>query len=253
MATINLGGRELPAAAVAAAIPLLAALYVAEVGYFGMALTTPEETTYGQYEACNTKDSEIAAKQEEAAQLKEQTKEMDRVKAETEALEKSIELLRSKIPSEAQIPVLLYDLERMALASQGNLNSFAPGELRSFGGGAGAAPAPAPTPAPTPKPGGNTAPAAEEGGAAGGAAVTDILELPVSIVAEATYPQVIKFLDQLGTYERKLNVTNLSLTPVQVQRPTGADAKEPFVFKNALKVEFTLSAYVLRRAGAMQP
>lgn len=251
MATVNIGGRDIPAAALAAVLPLLGLLYVGEVGYLGMALV--EETTMAKYDARIAKDTELEGKAQEVVELQQQTKMMEAVKAETEALEKSIELLRSKIPSEAQIPVLLYDIERMAVASQGELNSFAPGELRSFGGGA-AAPAPAPTPPPPPRPGASPAPAGggEEGGA-GAASMTDILELPVTISAGATYPQVIKLLDQLATYERKLNVTNLTLSPNLVQRPTGADAKEPFVFKNALKVEFTLSAYVLRRAGAMQP
>jgi Tfp pilus assembly protein PilO len=277
MATINIGGQEIPAIAIAVALPVLAALYVADAAYFGF---VSGETLMAAQDAIVQKEAGVEEKHHQAQELKERTKQIDAIKAETAALEKSITLLKSKIPSEAQVPVLLYDIERMAKAAEGNLRSFEPGQMKPYGSGPGAAPIPAPPPPPAPKPKPAAKPAADkgegDGGAEGGAgdaeggggakpaakapppppppprpATADILEMPVTIHAEATYPQVIKFLDQLSTYERKLNVSNLQLTPAAGGSSGGgaADSKQAAVFKNTLGVEFTVSAYVLKKSG----
>lgn len=82
--------------------------------------------------------------------------------------------------------------------------------------------------------------------------MADIMELPVNIHAEATYPQIIKLLDQLSNYERKLNVSNIQLAPLgnsQTMQPPQDPTKPANVFKNTLDVTFTLTAYVLKKAG----
>jgi Tfp pilus assembly protein PilO len=273
MASITIAGREIPAFAITAVLATIGILYAADASYFGYVVTSePISTTLDKVAA---QEAGVEDKKRQAQELKARTKEIDTIKAETNALEKSITLLKQKIPSEAQVPVLLYDIERMAKASDGNLKSFEPGELKPYGSAPGSAPIPTPPPAPTPAPpkakpvekeggGGAEAGAAPATGApAGGApaapaaapaparpATADILELPVTVHAEATYPQVIKFLDQLGTYERKLNVSNLQLSPLGGASVTSSDPnKQSIVFKNMLNVEFTLTAYVLRKSG----
>ncbi len=160
----------------------------------------------------------------QADELKRKAKDYDKVKADIADLEKSITLLKSRIPSEAQVPILLYDIEQMANASQGTLESFQPGELRSFGsGGAGGAPAAQP--------------------AAG--TMSDILEMPVTIKAGATYPQLIKLMDQRSTCGCRLSIGGLCLAPPP-QTGVSSDPTKAISFKNTLSVEFTMSAYVLK-------
>jgi Tfp pilus assembly protein PilO len=273
MASINIAGREIPAFAITAVLAVLGIAYAADASYFGYVVTS--ETISAALDKVAAQEAGIEDKKRQAQELKARTKEIDTIKAETVALDKSITLLKAKIPGEAQVPVLLYDIERMAKASDGNLKSFEPGELKPYGSAPGSAPVPTPPPAPTPAPpkpkpvekegggGAEGAAAPASGAPAGGApapapvaaaparpATADIMELPVTVHAEATYPQVIKFLDQLGTYERKLNVSNLQLTPLGGASASASDPnKQAIVFKNMLNVEFTLTAYVLRKSG----
>ena len=181
-------------------------------------------------DAIVSQEASLVEKQGQADELRERTKQIDTVKAEIAALERSIALLKQKIPSEAQVPVLLYDIERMAKGSQGIMNSFQPGQLRQFGAADPNAPVD-----PNAKP------------MAGG----DIMELPVTIQATATYPEIIKFLSQVSNYERKLNVGNLKLTPNLKggSEGPGETGKNSIVFKNQLSVEFTVSAYILKQGG----
>jgi Tfp pilus assembly protein PilO len=223
MSTITLGGREVPALYVGIALPVLSLLYLGYVGFVA------EESLSARNDALVAQEASVAEKQGQADELRQRTKQIDGIKAEITALERSISLLKEKIPSEAQVPVLLYDIERMAKSSQGAMNSFQPGQLRAFGSDPNA-------PAAEAKPGANT---------------NDIMELPVTIQATATYPEIIKFLSQVSNYERKLNVGNLKLTPGSGKSEgTGDSGKNSIVFKNALNVEFTLSAYILKQGGA---
>lgn len=207
MSTINIGGQEIPAIALAIGIPALAACYVAYDGYFA------EGSLMSRYDSINIQIEEVATKQADADKLKQRAKEIDKVRAEIAEYGDAIKKLRDKIPGEAQVPVLLYDIERIAKSSHGDLATFQPGEMRSFSGGGG----------------------------------NDIQEMPVTISASATFPQVIAFMQQLNKYERKLSVSNLSLVP------TGAkpDAKSGISasYQNTLKLDFTLNAYVLKDRG----
>jgi Tfp pilus assembly protein PilO len=187
-------------------------------------------------DALVAQEAAVVEKQAQADELRERTKQIDTIKAEITALERSIALLKQKIPGEAQVPVLLFDIERMAKGSQGTMNSFQPGALRAFGAdGANAA--------------------TDPNAAKTGANTNDIMELPVTIQATATYPEIIKFLSQVSNYERKLNVGNLKLTPGKAGGGEGGSesGKNSIVFKNTLNVEFTLSAYILKQGGAQQP
>jgi Tfp pilus assembly protein PilO len=226
MANLEIGGQSIPAAYVGIALPVLAGLYVAYGAFMA------EDALMARNDAITAKEASVEQKRQEAAELKTRTKEVDQIKAETEALEKSITLLKEKIPSDAQVPVLLYDLERMAKKAEIKLSSFAPSELRGFTG-----------------PGGKDG-AAKDAGT--GAATADIQELPVAIHAEATYPETIRFLEQLNGYERKLAVSNLSLQPGNSSQAGGsaAEAGKNTVFKNTLTIDFTLLAYVLKTGGA---
>ncbi|HEY9724631.1 MAG TPA: type 4a pilus biogenesis protein PilO, partial [Oscillatoriaceae cyanobacterium] len=151
--------------------------------------------------------------------LARQAKDIVQIQKQTDDLKNAIALLKQQIPGEAQIPVLLFDLERMVKDSDGTLNSFEPGKLRAFSGG-------------------------------GGTATQDIQELPVTIRASATYPEVIKFLDALNAYERKLNVSDLTLSPAGSAGVAKSDSGNSApVFQNTLNVQFTLLAYVLKEGG----
>jgi Tfp pilus assembly protein PilO len=208
MSTVNIGGQEIPAIGIAIGLPVLAALYLADVAYFGM---TVETSLMAKYDGIQGQIAEVETKRGEAEELKARTKEIDKVKARIAELEKGITLLKAKIPGEAQVSVLLYDIERIAKSSHGDLSVFQPGEQRKFAG--------------------------DDSG--------DIQEIPVTIAASATFPQVITFMEKLNSYERKLSVSNLSLTP------TGAkpDLKAGGVYQNTLNLQFTLNAYVLRGKG----
>ncbi len=208
MSTINIGGQEIPAIAIAAGLPAIAALYVFESSYMGLAV---EQTLMAKYEGIQTQIEAVEAKRGQAEELKARTKEIDKVKARIAELSKGITLLRAKIPSEAQVPVLLYDIERIAKSAHGDLSTFQPAELKPFSG----------------DPSG------------------DIQELPVTVSASATFPQVITFMEKLNQYERKLSVSNLSLTPVGSK----LDPKLGGVYQNTLTLQFTLNAYVLKSKG----
>lgn len=230
MSEIIIGGKPVPALYVGIGLPVLALLYVGYVGFMA------EENLMAKNDALVAQEAAVVEKQAQADELRERTKQIDTIKAEITALERSIALLKQKIPGEAQVPVLLFDIERMAKGSQGTMNSFQPGALRAFGAdGVNAATDPNAT-----KTGANT---------------NDIMELPVTIQATATYPEIIKFLSQVSNYERKLNVGNLKLSPGKaVGGEGGGEAgKNSIVFKNTLNVEFTLSAYILKQGGAQQP
>ena len=208
MSTINIGGQDIPVIAIAAGIPAIAALYVADVSYFGF---TVEQSLMAKYDTIQESIAKVEEKRQQAEELKARTKEIDKVKARIAELEKNITLLRAKIPGEAQVPVLLYDIERIAKSAHGDLSNFQPSELKSFAG----------------DPAG------------------DIQELPVAITASATFPQVITFMEKLNQYERKLSVSNLSLTPLGNK----VDPKLGGVYQNTLTMQFTLNAYVLKGKG----
>jgi len=206
MSTITIGGNEVPAKGVAAAIVGLALAYVAYDTFLS------EDSLMGRYDALQAQEQGIEEKRNTAQQLKQQTREIDKVKAEILDVEKAIAVLRSKIPVEAQLPVLLYDIERMARASRGGLESFQPEALASFKG----------------DPSG------------------EIQELPISIKANGTFSQVLQFLEAINLYERKLSVSNLTLKPLQASPSVGGSGAD---FRNNLAMEFKLNAYILRSKG----
>lgn len=208
MSTINIGGQEIPTIAIAAGLPALAALYVFDSAYMGM---TVETSLMAKYDAIQAQIEGVETKRGQAEELKARTKEIDKVKARIAELEKGITLLRAKIPGEAQVPVLLYDIERIAKSAHGDLSIFQPADLKSFAGD------------PT----------------------GDIQELPVTVAASATFPQIITFMEKLNQYERKLSVSNLSLTP----SGTKMDPKLGGIYQNTLNLQFTLNAYVLKGKG----
>lgn len=208
MSTINIGGQEIPTIAAAAVLPALAALYVFDSVYMGMAVET---SLMARYDNIQTQIAGVEEKRGQAEELKARTKEIDKVKARIAELQKGITLLRAKIPNEAQVPVLLYDIERIAKSAHGDLSTFQPADLKPFSG----------------DPSG------------------DIQELPVTVSASATFPQVITFMEKLNQYERKLSVSNLSLTP----SASKVDPKLGGVYQNTLNLQFTLNAYVLKGKG----
>lgn len=192
--------------AIAIGLPVIASCWLAYDGYFS------EESLQVRYDSIQGQIAEVENKRQQADELKARTKEIDKVKAEIAELEKSITLLRSKIPSEAQVPVLLYDIEKITKSSQGDLATFQPGELRNFSGDASG----------------------------------DIQELPVNITASATFPQIISFMDKINQYERKLSVSNISLAPTNA-KPDIKSANP--IYSNTLNMTFTLNAYVLKDKG----
>ncbi|MEB3329269.1 MAG: type 4a pilus biogenesis protein PilO [Candidatus Sericytochromatia bacterium] len=206
MSTITIGGNELPANGVAAAIVGVALLYLGYDAYLA------EDSLMSRYDAIVAQEQAIEEKRSTALQLKQQTREIDKVKSEIIEVEKSIAVLRSKIPVEAQLPVLLYDIERMARTSRGDLESFQPEALTTFKG----------------DPSG------------------EIQELPITIKASGTFPEVLRFLEALNLYERKLSVSNLSLKPTQSGPSTVSGGTD---YRNNLAMEFKLNAYILRSKG----
>jgi Tfp pilus assembly protein PilO len=223
-AEINVGGQSIPAIYVAIALPVIALLYVGYAGFMA-----GDDAIMTKNDAITAQEADVDKKRGDAEELKRKAKEIDKINEEKDELQKSITLLKQQIPAEAQVPVLLFDIERMAKASQGTLNSFEPGNLRAFSAG------------------GDTGAPGAAAKPAGGAATDDIQELPVTIKATATYPEVIKFIDQLSAYERKLNISNLALTPAaQAGVISSQNGNTAPVFKNTLNVEFTLLAYVLK-------
>ncbi|MFP5503551.1 MAG: type 4a pilus biogenesis protein PilO [Candidatus Sericytochromatia bacterium] len=220
--TITISGQEIPAIYIAIGLPVLA------LGYTLMQLYMGDYPLMGRLEALEGREAGLAGLEAEAQELKRQASAVDETKEEIAKREEQITLLKQQIPSDAQVSVLLFDIERMTKQSQGSLFSFTPGALRAFGSNG-----------------------QDSGGSPGGSATSDIQELPVTIKATATYPEVIDFLSLLNSYERKLNVSNLTLAPAGsagVQQP-GEDGKAAG-FKNTLNVEFTLLAYVLISNGA---
>lgn len=231
MSTINIGGQEVPAIAIAVALPVLAMLYLADAAYFGYVFSP---TLLSVQEDIQAREAKVQELRDKAANLKVKAKDYDKIKKEIVEVEKAIELLKSKIPAEAQVPILLYDIVQMTESRQCSLDSFTPGPLAEFGKTAGAV-------------------AGQKENKIG----NDIMEMPVTIQAAATYGQVIKLMDNLNQYERTLNISGLSLSPDTANTRNVSNDRDPskpsFVFKNKLKIEFTLMAYVLKQKGGESP
>ncbi|MEB3195797.1 MAG: type 4a pilus biogenesis protein PilO [Candidatus Sericytochromatia bacterium] len=204
MSTVTIAGNEIPVNVLAGVLPALAMLYLANAAYFA------EDSLMGRYDGVVAKENTIVEKRNSAQELKQRSREIDKVKADIVDIEKSIAILRSKIPVDAQLPVLLYDVERMARLTRGGLDSFQPEQMAAFRG----------------DPSG------------------EIQEIPIAIKAKGTFSQVLQLLEQIHGYERKLSIGNLSLRPVNTSPVMSSR------FQNTLAMEFKLSAYVLRNRGA---
>ncbi len=258
MSTLNIGGNEVPTIAVALAMPAFAALYVAWAGYFS------ESSLVARRDAAIAMEAEVEEKKGQVQNLMERAKQFDVIKAEIAGYQKRITLLRSRIPAEAQIAVLLYDIERMAKASGSEVETFEPTEVRAY-----AAP---------------TQGAAEGDAAAGGVTQSsgDIFEVPIKVSAFSTYPQLINFFNQINKYERKLTVSGVTIARKDVPKirsrraltdlfkvvnsldqqlgggaplaglagVQGSVLGQPY--RNSLKVEFTVSAFVLKQGEVVQ-
>jgi Tfp pilus assembly protein PilO len=236
MSTITIANRDIPVLYLAIAMPVLVSLYVGYTAFMA------DGGLMSHYNVIVAKEAEVDSKRGQAAELRRRTQQIDVIKHEVETLQQSITLLKSKIPPDAHVGVLLYDLERLAKASKTSMDSFTPGDLGPFSGLAGlsqtpvAAPTPAASTAPS-KPGADTVTLEP--------VTVNISELPIKVEATSTFPQLIKFLDEINSYERKLNVSNLSLAPAGgAGAPAGGAG-----FSNALKVSFTIKAYVLKTSG----
>lgn len=236
MAEIRIGERVIPALYAAIGLPVFGALVAA---YF----FTCEGGVLPRNDEITAREAGLVDKRAEVEQLKIKVRRIDAVRTEMEETEKRIALLKTKIPEDAKVPVLLYDLERLAKSAKSGISSFEPGQFKQFAAGnAVAAPDAAAVAAAAGTPGTAAAPAVP--------AVGDVWELPIKIQAEATYPDLIAFFDKLNAYERKLAVSELSLDPTGAA-PAGGPAAAG-VFKNRLKIGFTLSAYVLKAGGPPQ-
>jgi Tfp pilus assembly protein PilO len=136
------------------------------------------------------------------------------VKADIVDIASGIRVLRSKIPVEAQLPVLLFDVEKMARLSRGGLESFQPETVEVFKGD------------PT----------------------GEIQELPIKVKAQATFPQILSFLNQINAYERKLSISNLTVRPLEANAKSMSGR-----YENKLSMEFRLNAYILQNKGRATP
>jgi Tfp pilus assembly protein PilO len=221
MSTIRIANQDIPALYIAIALPAIALVYafMAFTGEGGIMPRNDELTT---------REAGLETKKQEVEQLKLKAARLPKLKEEVANLDAQITLLRAKIPGTAQVPVLLYDVERITKSSHNLLKTFKPKPLEAFSAissaaGAGAAAATPP---------------------AGAEAVAGIQQLPIDIHAEGAYPEIISMLDGIANYERKLNVTNLSLTPLNSGNLV-EDKKGGLGYKNTLSLDFTLTAYVL--------
>lgn len=210
---LQISGRPVKVLWIVVALPILALLYAGYAGFL-----SGDDSISARNDTITSEEQDLDKKRAERDDLARQAKDIVQIQQQNDDLKKSILLLKQQIPSEAQVPVLLFDLVRMVKDSQGTLNSFEPGKLRDFSGG--------------------------------GSATQGIQELPVTIHASATYPEVIKFLDSLNAYERKLSVSDLSLSPAGNAGVASSNSGNSApVFQNTLNVEFTLLAYVLKEGG----
>lgn len=207
MKTVNIGGNDIPVVALAAILPVLALLYVLNDAFL------TDDNLMSRYDAAVEQEARIAEKKASALELKARSRDIDKVRADIVDVESGIRVLRSKIPVEAQLPVLLYDVEKMARLSRSTLESFQPEALDVFKG----------------DPSG------------------EIQELPIKVKAQATFPQLLSLLNQVNAYERKLSITNLVVQPLESDKSVGRR------YQNRLKLEFKLNAYILRNRGGATP
>ena len=208
MKTITVGGNEVPVAAVAAILPVLAVLYVLNDAFLA------DDSMSSRYDAALAKEGDIETKRAQSLSLKQSSRNIDKVKADIVDVESGIRVLRSKIPVDAQLPVLLFDVEKMARLSRGGLESFQPEAIEVFKGD------------PT----------------------GEIQELPIKVKAQATFPQILSFLNQINAYERKLSISNLT-----VRLTEDADRSAGGRYENKLSMEFRLNAYILQNKGGATP
>jgi len=146
--------------------------------------------------------------------LTKRYKKIEVAQKEIEEFTNEIARLQARIPTEENIPTLLYDLESMTELNKADLLSIAPSAAEVV-----------------------DIPASLKSGAPTGLE-TSLQQVPIKISLETTYPNLVNLFKDFERYERTLATDTVTLTPA------GSATK----FKD-LKVSFNLRAFVLIGGG----
>lgn len=178
----------------------------------------------------DTLKTEVSALTQERDTKRSRVVKIPLLKEQAAKLQEQIAIMSKVVPPKGNVPILLIDLERLALKNNSKLTSFKNSALQAFNGAAATAQA---TPTPAQQPG--QAPTVKK------AAIEDRLkELPVNITQDTTFNGLLKYTSDLEHYERVVRVNSIKIT----RKPPTATSTGVTV-NTQLSTTMDITAYVL--------
>lgn len=179
----------------------------------------------------DTLKTEVSALTQERDTKRSRVVKIPLLKEQAAKLQEQIAIMSKVVPPKGNVPILLIDLERLALKNNSKLTSFKNSALQPFNGATTTAQAT--TPAPTQQPG--QAPTVKK------ASIEDRLkELPVNITQDTTFNGLLKYTSDLEHYERVVRVNSIKIT-----RKPPTTTTTPATLSTQLSTTMDITAYVL--------
>lgn len=180
----------------------------------------------------DTLKTEVSALTQERDTKRSRVVKIPLLKEQAAKLQEQIAIMSKVVPPKGNVPILLIDLERLALKNNSKLTSFKNSALQPFNGATTTAQAT--TPAPTQQPG--QTPTVKK------AAIEDRLkELPVNITQDTTFNGLLKYTSDLEHYERVVRVNSIKI----VRKPPTTTTTTPTTLTTQLSTTMDITAYVL--------
>ncbi len=179
----------------------------------------------------DTLKTEVSALTQERDTKRSRVVKIPLLKEQAAKLQEQIAIMSKVVPPKGNVPILLIDLERLALKNNSKLTSFKNSALQPFNGATTTAQTT--TPAPAQQPG--QTPTVKK------AAIEDRLkELPVNITQDTTFNGLLKYTSDLEHYERVVRVNSIKIT-----RKPPTVTTTPVTLSTQLSTTMDITAYVL--------
>lgn len=187
--------------------------------------------------------TEVTALTQERDEKKKRVAKIPMLKEQAAKLEEQIAIMSKVVPPRGNVPILLIDLERLALKNNSKLTSFKNSPLQAFTGVTQQAQSSAAQPtAAQPVPGSQPASSTVR------AKVEDRLkELPVNMTEDATFSGLLQFASDLEHYERVVRINSITVKRLP---PATAATTSTIKATTVLSATLDITAYVLE--GGLQ-
>ncbi len=227
--------RNIPQHFILIAIAVVFAIIFATMWWF---FIKPMQTELGVLK------TEVTALTQERDEKKKRVAKIPILKEQAAKLEEQIAIMSKVVPPRGNVPILLIDLERLALKNNSKLTSFKNSPLQAFTGVTQQAQVSTTTPQPAPAPVVGSKPASSTVRAK----VEDRLkELPVNVTEDATFSGLLQFTSDLEHYERVVRVNSITVKRVP---PSTAATTSTIKATTVLSTTLDITAYVLE--GGLQ-